>query len=245
VIHVWVVQKEEDADAERPRFFGDRLASKGSEAFSPWRPGKAVSFAARVWRKRRATEHTVYSSRLGRSEGWNRQQVIAPLVADGKITKYQATPEYQGKSFIPIAVKIVASEPGRFETTLNIWGEALGRGTEPGQMREPAVIVRFDYGESNLDALHELEDRLTQALAKTDVGECDGNDVTPDLSKATLYLYGSDAEHIFAVAEPILVRAECVRNGMATLRFGPPEDGVPERVVRLAATNLAKAEEGS
>jgi hypothetical protein len=37
------------------------------------------------------------------------------------------SPEYQGKSFIPIAIKIVASDPGEFSTTINIWGEALAR----------------------------------------------------------------------------------------------------------------------
>jgi hypothetical protein len=53
--------------------------------------------------------------------------VIGPLAAAGKITKYTASPEYQGKSFIPIAVNIVASDPGEFIHTINIWGEALGR----------------------------------------------------------------------------------------------------------------------
>jgi hypothetical protein len=60
--------------------------------------------------------------------------VIAPLVAEGQITQYEASPEYQGSSFIPIALKIVASNPGQFSTTINIWGEALARGqdAEPG-----------------------------------------------------------------------------------------------------------------
>jgi hypothetical protein len=53
--------------------------------------------------------------------------VIGPLAAEGKITKYRATPEYQGKSFIPIAISILASEPGEFSSTINIWGEALTR----------------------------------------------------------------------------------------------------------------------
>ena len=39
----------------------------------------------------------------------------------------EAIPEYQGNSFIPIAIKIVASNPGEFSTTINIWGEALTR----------------------------------------------------------------------------------------------------------------------
>jgi hypothetical protein len=53
--------------------------------------------------------------------------VIAPLVEAGKVSQYRCEPEYQGNSVIPIAVKITASEPGSFTTTINIWGEALGR----------------------------------------------------------------------------------------------------------------------
>lgn len=53
--------------------------------------------------------------------------MIRPLIEAGKVTKYTAEPEYQGDSFIPIAVKITASEPGEFTTTINIWGEALDR----------------------------------------------------------------------------------------------------------------------
>jgi hypothetical protein len=53
--------------------------------------------------------------------------VIRPLVADGQITRYVATPEYSGDSFVPIAITIVASDPGSFTTTINVWGEALQR----------------------------------------------------------------------------------------------------------------------
>src|SRR5262245_19994676 len=55
------------------------------------------------------------------------ENVIAPLAADGTVTQYQAKPEYQGQSFIPMAITIVASNPGSFTTTINIWGEALAR----------------------------------------------------------------------------------------------------------------------
>jgi len=53
--------------------------------------------------------------------------VIGPLAEQGTITKYKAEPEYQGKSVIPISVKITAYDPGEFVTTINIWGAALGR----------------------------------------------------------------------------------------------------------------------
>jgi hypothetical protein len=56
--------------------------------------------------------------------------IIGLLATQGKVTEYKATPEYQGKSFIPIAIKIVASNPGEFFTTINIWGQALARGKE-------------------------------------------------------------------------------------------------------------------
>jgi hypothetical protein len=53
--------------------------------------------------------------------------IIRPFVDSGKITAYQATPEYQGESFVPIAIKIVASNPDSFTTDINIWGKALAR----------------------------------------------------------------------------------------------------------------------
>jgi hypothetical protein len=56
--------------------------------------------------------------------------VIGPLVAEGKVTQYNASLEYQGESVIPIAIKIEASDPGEFSTTINIWGEALTRDQE-------------------------------------------------------------------------------------------------------------------
>jgi hypothetical protein len=53
--------------------------------------------------------------------------VIAPLAEEGTITQYRAVPEYQGRSFIPIAIQVVASDPGQFSSTINIWGDALTR----------------------------------------------------------------------------------------------------------------------
>ncbi|WP_153557100.1 hypothetical protein [Roseimaritima sediminicola] len=56
--------------------------------------------------------------------------VIAPLVESGDLQNYSAVPEYRGRSFIPMAIKIEASDPKRFECEINIWGEALDRETE-------------------------------------------------------------------------------------------------------------------
>ena len=53
--------------------------------------------------------------------------IIGPLVLEGKVTQYKAEPEYQARSFIPIAIKITASNPGEFSATINIWGKACER----------------------------------------------------------------------------------------------------------------------
>jgi hypothetical protein len=55
------------------------------------------------------------------------RDVIRPLIAERKITRYRALPEYQGDSFIPIAIKLEAWDPGAFTNAINIWGEALNR----------------------------------------------------------------------------------------------------------------------
>ena len=53
--------------------------------------------------------------------------IIKPLIEQGKVKHYSATPEYQGISFIPCAIKIEASDPADFSTVINIWGNALNR----------------------------------------------------------------------------------------------------------------------
>lgn len=51
--------------------------------------------------------------------------IIFPMAQEGKITEYTATPQYQGRSFIPIAIDVVASNPGKFHSRIKIWGDAL------------------------------------------------------------------------------------------------------------------------
>jgi hypothetical protein len=56
---------------------------------------------------------------------------IQPLAQKGQVRRYTATPEYDGKSVIPSLIRISATEPGRFEASIPIWGmlyrRALGR----------------------------------------------------------------------------------------------------------------------
>ena len=70
-------------------------------------------------------ENTVYVPRstVEMKQSLDRN-VIRPLIVSGTITRYAATPRYTGRSFVPIAIEVVASDPGNFTTTLNIWGDA-------------------------------------------------------------------------------------------------------------------------
>lgn len=58
--------------------------------------------------------------------------VISPLIRDGKVQAYSAVPEYEGTSFIPIVIEIAAWHPespdaSRIAGTLAAWGSALER----------------------------------------------------------------------------------------------------------------------
>ncbi len=100
-------------------------------------------------------------------------------------------------------------------------------------MSDHAVIVRFSYPEPNLSELYRLEDRLEDALISTGEGECDGHELDREGGDATLFLYGPDADKLFARVRPILQSAPCVRGAVVRLRYGPPENGVREERVLL------------
>jgi hypothetical protein len=100
-------------------------------------------------------------------------------------------------------------------------------------MSDHAVIVRFDYGQTDLGPLHELEDKLATAIESAAVGELDGNEVAVDGSDGRLYMYGPNADRLFDVVRPVLASATCIRNAVATIRYGPPEDGVEEKKIAL------------
>lgn len=57
---------------------------------------------------------------------------IKALMDQGKVSKYTAEPVYEGASFIPVAIKIQASEPGSFSATVGVWGSGLAPAGKPG-----------------------------------------------------------------------------------------------------------------
>ncbi len=91
-----------------------------------------------------------------------------------------------------------------------------------------SVIIKFDYGMESLDPLFELEDKLEIIIEEAEAGELDGHEIAMDGSDGFLYMYGPNAEVLFKTIKPVLDEAAFIKGGVATLRFGPPEDGAHE-----------------
>lgn len=96
---------------------------------------------------------------------------------------------------------------------------------------EQAVLVNFDHGSADLEPLHELEDQLIAALEEAGAGEYDGHEVAVDGGDGTLYMYGPDADSLFAVVRPILERSALMRGARVRVRYGPPGAAIREHLV--------------
>ena len=98
---------------------------------------------------------------------------------------------------------------------------------------EHAVIIRFNYSYLDLQPLYSLEDQLKNEIAKANVGEYDGHEISTDYSDGYLYMYGPNAEILFKTVSPILKSTDFMKGGIARLRFGPSEKGVKEIQIEI------------
>jgi hypothetical protein len=98
---------------------------------------------------------------------------------------------------------------------------------------EHAVIVEFTYGLKDLGPLRETESRLDAAVKSAEVGEYDGDEIATDLSEGSLYMYGPDADRLFAAVRPVLESASFMRGAVVHVRYGPP--GSPELRVTISS----------
>jgi hypothetical protein len=108
--------------------------------------------------------------------------------------------------------------------------------------KEPdhAVIVHFRYAQADLQPLFNLEDQLQAAIAKAGVGEFDGNEIAVDGGDGFLYMYGPDADKLFAVVKPILTSVGFMAGATVKLRYGPDRDDVLETEVEIEALTKSR-----
>lgn len=108
----------------------------------------------------------------------------------------------------------------------------MAEGTETEQ--EEALLIILD-GQGLDDAVYRdhdlttLEDQLIELLEPDELGELDGHEFGP--STTTIYLYGPDAEKMFARVQPVLSSYLLCQNSRAIIRRGGP--GSKERVVEF------------
>ncbi|MCC6670906.1 MAG: hypothetical protein IT458_07590 [Planctomycetes bacterium] len=99
---------------------------------------------------------------------------------------------------------------------------------------EQAVLVHIDgvglpdhvYEECDLAT---LEDRLAEALSGQRLGDVDGNEMRETTS--VVFMYGPDAERMFASVEPVLRAYPLCQGARVEIRRGPP--GSACREVRI------------
>lgn len=99
---------------------------------------------------------------------------------------------------------------------------------------EQAVLVHLDcrtlpehiYEQYDLAT---IEDRLIEVIKREQLGEFDGNEIGSD--EATLYMYGPDAERLFAGIESTLREYPLCQRARVEIRRGAP--GSPLREVHL------------
>jgi hypothetical protein len=78
-----------------------------------------------------------------------------------------------------------------------------------------------------------LEEKLKKAIASSEVGDYDGNEVAVDGHDGFLYMYGPDGDRLFNAVRPILESVRFTKDATITIRYGPPEDGVKHTNIKL------------
>ncbi len=96
-------------------------------------------------------------------------------------------------------------------------------GADPQQH---CVLVSFKlrspgFGDhAERDAIHRFTAELAAAIAGSAVGEFDGDEFGE--GECTLFMYGPDADRLFAVVQPLLISWKPLKGGSAIKRYGPP-----------------------
>ncbi len=106
----------------------------------------------------------------------------------------------------------------------------------PTQAPQQAVIVHFDYGRADWAPFVVFEKELETQIDASGAGDYDGNELAVDGTDGTLYMYGPDADKLYAVARPILRSSVLLKNVVVTLQYGGVDDkNAREKTVPLGS----------
>ena len=106
------------------------------------------------------------------------------------------------------------------------WFGAKDPAKNEARPSEHCVTVHLDLSEppygshEDRNSVHRLSDRLAEAIAIHAAGEFDGDEFGD--GKCVLYMYGPDADRLFAAIMPVLKDQRRFSSGRIVRRFGPP-----------------------
>jgi len=115
-----------------------------------------------------------------------------------------------------------------------LFGTKPSGGAAAREEPQQAVLVHLDGTGLPNDVyekcdLATIEDQLAEIISRERLGEFDGNEIGP--IETTLFMYGPDAERLFAGIEPTLRAYPLCRGARVEIRRGGP--GAAMREVRL------------
>jgi hypothetical protein len=95
------------------------------------------------------------------------------------------------------------------------------------KLSDPGLGIGEEVG-----SFHDLSDELIEAIEQAGAGEFDGDEFGK--GECVLYMYGPDADALFAAVEPVLRRSPLAHGGHVIKRYGAAnESGAKEVVIKL------------
>jgi len=82
------------------------------------------------------------------------------------------------------------------------------------------MMVHFDYYPKDRARIRDLEHRLERAIKRAGVGELGETELHIDGNDGYLYMYGPDADRLYAVTRPILRSSSLMADAEVTKHYG-------------------------
>ena len=122
-----------------------------------------------------------------------------------------------------------------FAALVGLGGSAAANADKSTPM-EQAVMVHFEYGSADWAPFFAFEKTLRERVDSSGAGDYDGNELATSGADGYLYMYGPDADKLYAVAEPLLKSCALLKSATVTLVYGKLGDkNVPRKVLRLGS----------
>lgn len=109
---------------------------------------------------------------------------------------------------------------------------AHGSGDAAGEEHALLLHIKLandQFGDPDeVGVMHALQDEIESALAAAGAGELDGDEFGGGL--CTIYIYGPDADAMWAAVAPVLEKRPFRKGSVAVKRYGGPGSGREEPV---------------